>query len=83
MSRTRFFELRSPLASLFAAIFTLASSTSEFVWAQNTPTPARVRVERADQLPRHLYPIETTAMALFQDDAQFAALAKRLCAQIS
>lgn len=41
---------------------------------------ARLKVERSYQLPRHSYPISTTAMALFQDDQQFAALAQQVAA---
>jgi hypothetical protein len=78
MSRTRSFELRSLFASIVPAIFTLTALNAELVRAQNPPASARIKVQRADQLPRHLYPIESTAMALFTNEAQFAAVAKRL-----
>jgi subtilisin family serine protease len=45
---------------------------------QQKPAPGRSRVERADQLPRHMYSVSTTAVALFQDDRQFSALARQL-----
>ncbi len=51
--------------------------------AQHSVAPSgRIKVERADQLPRHSYPISTTAMALFQDDQQFAALAQQVTADL-
>jgi hypothetical protein len=70
---------------MVALLFTLgacASSPSQKSATQNAPPAAKIRVERADQLPLHVYPIATTAMALFQDEAQFAALAQRLEADL-
>ena len=46
------------------------------------PTRARVKLERADQLPPHSYKVRTTALALFQSDTQFAELAQRLAADL-
>src|SRR5687768_18475108 len=43
------------------------------------PTPVtRTRIETADQLPRHSYPVPVSAIALVENDAQFAALAAEL-----
>jgi hypothetical protein len=44
--------------------------------------PQKVQIERADQLPRRVYRVATTATALLQDEAQFAALAKQLEADL-
>ncbi|MGH7550186.1 MAG: hypothetical protein ACREK3_05455, partial [Gemmatimonadota bacterium] len=46
--------------------------------AQADPPEARVRIESADQLPRHMFPVPESATALVEDDAQFAALAEKL-----
>src|SRR5512144_2808213 len=46
--------------------------------ADGAVAPQKVQIERADQLPRHVYRVATTATALLQDDAQFAGLAKQL-----
>jgi hypothetical protein len=43
--------------------------------------PQRRLIERADDLPRHTYPV-TTAAALMQDDAAFAAFAAQLEADL-
>ena len=42
----------------------------------------RVRIENADQLPRHTYPVPETATALVEDDTQFAALVEKLEADL-
>ena len=39
-------------------------------------------IDRADQLPVHSYPVSTTATTLFQDETQFAALARQLEADL-
>jgi len=44
--------------------------------------PSRIRVEGADQLPRHTYPVPESATALVEDDALFAALATKLEADL-
>jgi subtilisin family serine protease len=44
---------------------------------QSKPAP-RIKVDRSDQLPRHVYPVTTTAIALLQDDKQFEVLAQHL-----
>lgn len=49
---------------------------------QSRTTGARVKVERADQLPPHVYAISTTATALLQDEKQFAAFARPLEADL-
>ena len=46
--------------------------------AQETRPAARTRIETADQLPRHAYPVPESAAALVENDAQFAALAAEL-----
>ena len=46
------------------------------------PPRARIKLERADQLPPHAYKIRTTALALFQSDTEFAELAQRLAADL-
>lgn len=48
-----------------------------------SPPTARIRVETADQLPRHAYAIDTTASALLLDDARFEALAEQVEADIN
>jgi subtilisin family serine protease len=50
--------------------------------AQEPPSAARTRIETADQLPRHAYPVPESATALVEDDAQFAALAADLEADL-
>jgi subtilisin family serine protease len=40
------------------------------------------RIESADQLPRHMYPVPESATALVQNDAQFEALASALEADL-
>ena len=50
--------------------------------AQAGPQPEKIRVESADQLPRHTYPVPESATALVEDDAQFAALATKLEADL-
>jgi hypothetical protein len=50
--------------------------------AQDGPQPEKIRVESADQLPRHTYPVPESATALVEDDAQFAALATKLEADL-
>lgn len=40
-------------------------------------TNGRLKVARADELPRHSYPFSKTVVALFEDSAQCAALAHR------
>lgn len=43
------------------------------------PRPAdRVRIESADQLPRHAYSVPDSVVALIEDDARFAELAAEL-----
>jgi subtilisin family serine protease len=49
--------------------------------AGSQPSPQRRPIERADDLPRHTYPV-TTAAALMEDDAAFAALAEQLEADL-
>ncbi len=44
--------------------------------------PGRIKVEQADQLPRHAYPVRTTALALLQDEKQLGALARQLEADL-
>jgi subtilisin family serine protease len=43
---------------------------------------ARIRITTADELPRHTYPVPESAARLVEDDAQFAALAARLTADL-
>lgn len=43
---------------------------------------SRIRIESADQLPRHTYPVPESATALVEDDVQFAALAAKLEADL-
>ena len=82
MSRTELFGLRPFSGLLAAAMFALAASAPRVASAQNPAPAARIKVERADELPRHVYPIDTTATALFQDVSRFAALAQRLEADL-
>ena len=82
MCRTHCFGRRPFFAPLAAAMFTLAACAPRVASAQNPAPAARIKVERADQLPRHVYPVGSTAMALFQEEAQFAALAQRLEADL-
>jgi subtilisin family serine protease len=49
--------------------------------AEPQEPPTRRVVERAEDLPRHAYPV-TTIAALLEDDAQFAALAERVEADL-
>ena len=42
----------------------------------------RIRIDRAEDLPRHTYTVTTTATALLEDDAQFTALATQLEADL-
>ena len=42
----------------------------------------KIRIESADQLPRHVYPVPETATALVEDDDQFVALATKLEADL-
>jgi subtilisin family serine protease len=42
----------------------------------------RIRITTADELPRHTYPVPESAARLLEDDAQFAALAARLAADL-
>lgn len=50
--------------------------------AQEDAPGLRIRIESADQLPRHTYPVPESATALVEDDAQFAALAAKLEADL-
>lgn len=68
------------LALCLALILSVPARAQES--APSKAAPARVKVESADQLPRHVYPVSTTAMALLQDDKQFAALAQQLEADL-
>src|SRR6266545_3662068 len=38
--------------------------------AGGVPAPQKIQIERADQLPRHVYRVAITATALIQDEAQ-------------
>src|SRR5512147_125145 len=49
---------------------------------QSKAAGGRIKVERSDELPRHAYPVSTTATALVQDNKQFAALAQQLQADL-
>jgi subtilisin family serine protease len=42
----------------------------------------RIPVTKAEDLPRHTYPVPETAARLLEEDAQFAALAARLAADL-
>jgi hypothetical protein len=42
----------------------------------------RSRIENADDLPRHTYPVPESVIRLVEDDAQFAALAAKLVADL-
>src|SRR5687768_12373955 len=70
----RFFRRRVPTLAVLA--ITLAPSSP--LRAQEPERPTRIRIETADQLPRHTYPVPGTATALVEDDARFAELAARL-----
>ena len=83
---------RTALGSVFvrsiAPLLLLASACASHPIPVKTPEPAAVRpaarqrVENADQLPRHTYPVATTARALLDDSAQFAVLARQLEADL-
>ena len=64
----------------FASLAILAVCLVPFSALQaQEPTPVtRTRIETADQLPRHAYPVPVSATALVENDAQFAALAAEL-----
>lgn len=80
-SRRRAFNTAAAAALL--ACTACASPRPPDQEAQNQhPAPARTRIESAEQLPRHVYPVTTSAVALFQDQAQFTALAKQLQADL-
>jgi subtilisin family serine protease len=57
------------------------SASVALVEAQERPRQ-RVRVERAADLPRHAYPLATTAGALLDDTLQFNVLARQLEADL-
>jgi subtilisin family serine protease len=71
------------MAYLLLLVFPIcaAGSMQEPSSTRNAP-PQKVHIERADQLPRHVYRVATTATSLLQDDAQFAALSKQLEADL-
>jgi len=76
-----------PAFAAFAALMVTVSCASTRSHAnqpeQALPTQqARQRVETADQLPRHVYSVTTTARSLLDDSAQFAALARQLDADL-
>ena len=80
--------LRSVTIRSIAPLLLLASACASHGAPVNASEPATVRpaarqrVESADQLPRHSYPISTTATALFQDEKQFAAFAQHVAADL-
>ncbi len=76
LNREGIMRQRTPLAAALAAALLTALLTA--------PAPAQQKqpIERADQLPRHVYPVSATAMAVFQDPRQLAALAQRLEADL-
>jgi subtilisin family serine protease len=47
------------------------------------PGAARIRIESADEIPRHTYPVSGSATALVEEDASFAALARKLEADLT
>lgn len=73
---------RPAFAAFVALTFTVScASTRSHANQPEQALPrqqARQRIESADQLPRHVYPVATTSRALFEDSAQFAALARQL-----
>jgi hypothetical protein len=64
------------------ALLPVAITLVPALLAQEPPPAARTRIETADQLPRHEYPVPESATALVEDDAQFAALATQLEADL-
>lgn len=50
--------------------------------AHRKASGARMKVERAVDLPRHYYRVSTTVTAIFEDNAQFAALAQQVAADL-
>jgi hypothetical protein len=68
------------MRALTAAVLSGAACASAGT-AQEPPRD-RIRIERAVDLPRHSYPVEAPATALLEDDARFAALARRLEADL-
>lgn len=62
------------LAMLATAVLTLPAAAQS--------DGGRIRIENADELPRHTYPVPESATRLVEDDAQFAALAAKLVADL-
>ena len=72
-------RLLATLATLLLTISCASMSSPAKASDRTSAGPApRQRIESADQLPRHVYSVATTALALFEDTAQFAALATHL-----
>ena len=70
--------------AVVSALFLVLPISIAAVAQQPTGQPprARVKLERADQLPPHSYKVRTTALSLFQSDTEFAELAQRLAADL-
>jgi hypothetical protein len=62
---------RTAVLSLFAVLCLAVPSVPE-AHAQ------KLRIESADELPRHIYPVPESAVRLMEDDSQFAALAGQM-----
>jgi subtilisin family serine protease len=68
------------MRALTAAVLLVVAYAS--AGAAQEPPRDRIRIERAADLPRHSYPVDTTAAALLDDDARFGALARQLEADL-
>jgi subtilisin family serine protease len=69
---------KHPLQSFVFALAVLMIPLS----ARAQTAPGKVRIQSADELPRHTYPVPESATRLVEDDAQFAVLAAKLAADL-
>lgn len=83
MMATRLLRPAALTPVLLLAVSCVSSRPPATPSPQDKAAPAtRPRIETADQLPRHLYPVPTPARALLEDSARFAALARQLAADL-
>jgi hypothetical protein len=73
--------LRGRFLLAVSMVFVVRSGVGP-AFTQPSQAGQRLQVDKADQLPRHVYRVTTTALALLQDDKQFAALAQQLDADL-
>jgi subtilisin family serine protease len=64
------------------SVLFLALSTGAAFGQTKSTASEKIHIDRADQLPRHVYRITTTATDVLQDETKFGALAKQLEADL-